>query len=95
MEVDKKHELSKKAKTGAFTALKAAQDVNEKHSILQRLQKGFKEAWEKLNDFEKEHHVFERTIQGVSNFFKNAAETVNKAKEHNSKEPADENRDRS
>lgn len=89
MEVDKKHELSKKAKTGASTALKVAQDTNEKYSILERLQKGLKEAWKKVNDFEKEHHVLERTIEGVSNIFKNAAETVKKAKEQSRKEPSD------
>lgn len=93
MEVDKKHELSKKAKTGASTALKAVQDTNEKYGILERVQKGLKEAWKKLNDFEKEHQVFERTIQGVSSIFKKAADTVKKAKEQSRKEPADGEKD--
>lgn len=82
MEVNEKHDLTKKAKDGASKALQTAKDANEKYGILERLQNGIKAAWQKLNDFEKEHHVLERTVQGLSNIFKNAAETMKKSRQN-------------
>mmetsp|Transcript_5975 Transcript_5975/g.7620 ORF Transcript_5975/g.7620 Transcript_5975/m.7620 type:complete len:208 (+) Transcript_5975:138-761(+) len=75
-DINEKHQVSTKARSGMGSFWSKAKEVDEKHHIVENTKEGAKEVYQKAKEVDEKHGIVERTNQGLKNSFQFVSDKI-------------------